>query len=185
MFQIRFRCSTALASLATTLLATLISSCATKIENLKTDEQAQSREDHGYLLLGVDTNWPLYKLEISGEKEIFLSHEDLKFGSNYILASVPAGEYRFRKLWRDRMWAYKLKREDWSFEIKPNTINYVGDITAQNSGIWKPRARLALMNKSSSALEFVEINLPKTLEEKAIEYQGPGEDKFLQITRKK
>ncbi len=161
-------------------LLLFISGCATRVISLKEDKDIHLQEDEGYLLLAVDTSIDLNKIFITGEKNIMLTEQDLEAGTNYILINLPAGNYEFEKINLNSYWRLTLKQDIWDFQVKSNAISYIGHFKFKNffSGF---TTKLALENKSTDALEFMEEKFPKILATKAMIYGRVEQDRFFEL----
>lgn len=171
------------------LLGFNLSSCVSQVTTMKIDEGVNLDDKSGYLLVAVDTNYPLDNIVISGKKLIRLTNENLKQGSNYILTPLPAGKYKVSRVFLNQFFNLKLNKGMWDFEIAPNTISYVGhlEVTQRGSGLiflWTPDVYVELVNRSSQAIEFLEEKFPKLLSGYNLTYNGPGEDDFFNLVRK-
>lgn len=160
----------------------LLSACNSTVTNLQNDEEAISNEDiaKGYLLIGVETNYNLKNIEIDGPQDIRLTHVDLKSGNNFILVPLLAGYYDIASIAVNEFIEYEFKKNrDWRFEIKPQTISYVGHLEIERKGYYSSEDSLFLMNRSTEALEFMEQKFPTILENRKLYYGGPGGDDFF------
>ncbi|WNC71935.1 hypothetical protein RGQ13_17730 [Thalassotalea psychrophila] len=161
----------------------VLSSCATKVESINEQSQYALQEKHGYLLLAVDTNRSLKEILLTGTKRIALSEKDLKSGSNYILISLPAGQYEISKV-RFNNYAYLKNFEDdiWEFSVEENKINYAGHLKMNSYIVWYYVAsRMSLNNNSSIALEFMEDKFSNILQNHSMTYSGPGNENFFEL----
>lgn len=166
-----------LATLTITLL--LLNGCASLLIPVKDGDKLSN--GHGYILLGMETNRPLYRVRIAGMQSGYLDSSDLPYGSYHLLIELPAGKYRMDRVYPQKHIYYQLESADWSFEITEGEINYVGDLHMRSVGWRNPRARFELANRSSSALEFLEKYFAETLATKSLRYAGPGEDAFFEL----
>ncbi|MCY7296501.1 hypothetical protein [Alteromonas sp. a30] len=149
--------------------------CGATKNTLSKDKDILASNHDGYLLMSVDTQTDLSSIRVFGRTTFTLSKDDLRKGSNYILLALPAGDYRFTKITIGRSY-YMLRDEIWDFSIKPQVISYVGDLSFVSAF---GGANISLVNQSSMALEFLEDSFPNILAQRAVEYQGPGEDSFF------
>lgn len=167
--------------IATSVLVILLTACASQVSSVKEDINVELDAKQGYLMLAVDTNYNLRDIRLYGKKNIVLTSEDLKAGSNYILASIPAGEYRVESI---RIGSYifkKFEKKLWSFEVKENVISYVGHLDMQTkSHFFSVSSKIQLLNKSSYALEYLEENFKNILASRKLQYWGPGKDAFFE-----
>lgn len=161
----------------------LLSSCTAKLQSLKTDKDVHLDDGEGYLLMEINTEISLSRLYVSGPTRFSLSYRDLRKGSNYVLINLPAGEYEFiRAEMKDYYINISDDNLDWTFEIKPDAISYVGALQIEK--IWDKKFYLELVNKSSMAQEFLESKFQNILNSKQVVYQGPGEDDFFEDIQK-
>ncbi len=145
------------------------------------DVSANLEPGHGYLLLSVTTNRGIDRLYIEGEVELSLTQADLQKGSNYILKAVPAGSYAIAGIDLS-LSRYEFEEADyWQFEVKENTISYVGDLKTEFSGSFYANLNYGITNRSSFALQFLETHFPTLLSSMTAVYAGFGKDKFLQL----
>lgn len=158
----------------------LIQACTKNKLSMKQDIDILPDENHGYLLLGVDTNYSLEGLRIFGKEDISLTKADLQAGSNYILIPLSAGQYYIGKAKANELVKFKLGEDHWSFSVSPGVISYVGHFSF-NSLTWHSlRAEITLENNSTHALQFMEEHFSNLLAKRPLRYHGPGEDGFLE-----
>lgn len=69
-------------------------SCTSHVSSIKKDVDIPLAQKEGYLMLGVDTNYDLQWVKLWGKKNVLLTKDDLKSGSNFILVNIPEGSYR-------------------------------------------------------------------------------------------
>ncbi len=164
-----------------TLSSTLIlSGCSTTVTSLKQDKDKTLLQNQGFLLLGVETNRSLKKIEISGPMDIDLSAKDIKGGTNYLLVDLEAGVYTIERVLLDGYWRLYLDDEDpWQFEVAAGKISYVGHLEIVQRGYWRRTHSTELVNRSSEALEFLADSYPNIFASRTVSYGGPGEDKFF------
>jgi len=164
----------------------IMAGCAKSVSSIKTDQNKVLTNEAGYLLIGVETHRDLKGIHISGSRDILLSYNDLRQGSNFILIDLNAGKYVIEKIQLNNYWRIEMENEDyWDIEILPGKVNYVGHINIAKSGIWQTSYHIELVNKSSYAIEFMEKNFPKTLANRKMHYGGPGDDTFFSFLNKK
>jgi len=159
----------------------LLTACASKIDNIKADKDTLSKIDEGYLLIGIETNRDLKAIYVDGPKSFILTAQDIRSGSNYILANLPLGEYTISRINLNNYSYLDLddEKEQWQFTLAANKINYVGHLNITTRGFWYTASQIVLENKSSQAIEFVESNYPTILAGRSLNYGGPGEDLFF------
>ncbi|MCG9737976.1 hypothetical protein L1D32_07400 [Shewanella insulae] len=159
-----------------------LSGCAQRLQSISKDVDKTLAENSGYLLIGVETNWGLHSILIGGDNKLMLTERDLKFGSNYILVDVPAGNYRIEDVKFGRYVYMELEEGYWDFEVRPNQVSYVGDLNIEIQGLWEiTSAEIILENRSTKALRFLESSFPNILQSRQVRYSGPGEDNFLEF----
>lgn len=161
----------------------LLNACVSKINTLTNDVDKIIDEDSGYLLLSVSTNFPLHGINIEGEKKLRLSADNLTPGSKYILVDVPAGTYNIDQIKYNNYLYLALDEKLWTFDVKAGEISYVGnlDIYTNLQVAWQKAGQPLLKNRSSDALQFMELNFPTLLKARKLKYRGPGEDNFFQF----
>lgn len=162
----------------------LVSSCATSVSSIKNDalsvNETNSNVSRGYLLIGVETNRDLKNIFISGMQTIKLSHEDLRFGTNYILIELAAGNYLIDSVALNNYQKLRLSdEENWRFEIKPDTVSYIGHLELQSRGFFSFVSRVELVNRSTEAIEFMESDFPTILSARKMYFGGPSDDHFF------
>jgi len=106
--------------------------------------------------------------------------EDLKYGSNYLLAKLPAGDYRIERVRINKYSGFKLLGDVWDIEVVEGNISYGGNVRVNPNG---PRYPIELINHSSGALEYIEQYHPGILTSHKLRYSGQGEDKFFKLVR--
>lgn len=161
----------------------LVSGCVSKINTLTSDVDKPIDADTGYLLISISTNFPLHSINITGEKNLRLSADDLTAGSKYILVDVPAGRYNIARIKYNNFLYLTLDEEFWTFDVQANEISYVGnlDIYTNLNVIWQRAGQPLLKNRSSDAMQFMELNFPTILAARQLRYRGPGEDNFFKF----
>ncbi|WP_444996508.1 hypothetical protein [Aliikangiella sp. IMCC44359] len=166
----------------TVVFVFILTSCATRVSSIKLDQDIKLEQDEGYLLIEVDTKRSLYKILLTGQKKIYLTKDDLKAGSNYIFINLPAGDYQIERIYTNYYSRFSFKNEYWNFSVKPRMISYVGSLQVK-ANYWGGVASFELINNSSLALEYLEEKFPNVLENRLVEYSGPGEDRFFSHVR--
>ncbi|KZN30575.1 hypothetical protein N480_06345 [Pseudoalteromonas luteoviolacea S2607] len=161
----------------------LMTSCATKVESIKDDRDVLTRENTGYILLGIDSNMSLKSIVVEGPKNIRITHNDLTAGSNHILLALEAGEYKLKRIEFSNYFKTSISEQEyWTFTINQGEINYAGDIELRTQWFARSlRFNMELINNSSLALDFLKVNFPNILSSKSIVYGGPGHDDYLQL----
>lgn len=158
--------------------------CAQKIESISQDVDKKLDNNSGYLLIGIDTNTSLHSLFIGGTKFLKFTGKDLRYGSNYILVSIPEGKYHIKDVKFDKRVYISFTDDNWDFEVKANQVNYVGDfyIEAKANGYTygSISAQVLIENRSTAALLFLEDKFPSILASRKVRYSGTGRDNFLQ-----
>ncbi|MGW7677615.1 hypothetical protein [Shewanella sp. S23-S33] len=164
----------------------LLSGCIQPISKLKNDQDIPLDANTGYLLMSVDTNIDLHSIIIGGTKSLKLTEQDLKWGSNYIMVDVPAGDYDINDIKLNRYLKIELTDDMWNFHIEPGKINYIGHLSVD--ALWSlyslDGVKAILENQSTSALEYLEVNFPQIYKVRELNYAGPGEDHFFEYARK-
>ena len=172
-------------SLSALLIALFISACSSTVSTLKEDVGVlATNTNKGYLLIGVETNFNLKDIFIDGPIDIDLSHKDLRKGNNFILVPLTAGMYEIKRINLGYYSRYKLREEDdWTFEIKSQTISYVGHLEFKRGSFLNSYARIELVNRSTEAFEFMREDFPSILNSRDLYYGGPGEDNFFDFVK--
>lgn len=161
-------------------------SCNATVSTLKQDAEVITADDtqKGYLLLGVETNYNLKNIDIDGPQDIRLTHVDLKSGSNFILIPLTSGYYTIDRIAVSNFAKFGFEQSDnWRFEIKPQTISYVGHLEFKNKGYYSSESTVVLMNRSTEALIYMEQAFPSILNNREIYYGGPGNDDLFEFLR--
>jgi len=156
-----------------------ISSCAYQpLRAISVDKNVLLAAEDGYLFLALATDIGISSVEIDGPKRIEIINFNKFEKRNYFLGVVPKGQYKISKinLWGNRF--YLLDNEDlpFSFTVKPETINYVGEVRLKRLD---SDASIELINRSSLALEYLDEKFPELLLNRSIKYEGPGNDSFF------
>ncbi|MDN3651315.1 hypothetical protein QWY77_00760 [Thalassotalea ponticola] len=160
----------------------LLTSCATKVSSFKEDQDRHLEHKEGYLLFAVDTTYSLNELHLTGTKYIKLTADDLRAGSNYILVSLPEGQYSIDKIKFNRYLQIKDFEDGlWDFTVNEGMITYVGHLQIYTPSFWSSYSNVKLLNKSSIALEYMQTNFSNILDQRKITYAGPGEDSFFDV----
>ena len=162
------------------LLATLLlASCSTTKTAIKKDVDINLNPEHGYVLIGLNTNQILEYMILDGPSKIALTQEDLQPNTEYILTTVPAGVYQITEIATIRYKLSEFDQNKWSFEVKPGRISYIGDLQFEQQSFFSNRFYMSMDNRATAALEFLQQNFPNILESRQLHYSGPGDDKFL------
>ena len=157
----------------------LLTGCATTKTALKQDVDMMLNTNEGYLLIGIDTNQDLTYLNFDGETKLQFTQDDLRKGSSYILTTVPVGKYYIKSVGTGYRYQVRLKKEHWGFEVKPQQISYIGDLSIQRHRIFSWIFYAKMKNRSSSAVKFLQDEFPNILNNRQLHYAGPGNDRFL------
>lgn len=160
-------------------LLTLLVSCSTTKTSLKQDIDRNLEQDEGYLLIGINSNVDLEHIKLNGETSLKFGKEDLQKGSSYILTTVPSGKYSLKQVGTHRYFYIRLKQENWSFEVKPGRISYIGDLEVQRHNLFYWLIYAEMDNRSSSAIKYLQENFPNILDSRELHYAGPGSDRFI------
>ncbi|MBN7796637.1 hypothetical protein [Parahaliea mediterranea] len=169
--------------LLTVFLLSLVSACSFRANSIKQDGDYSLAPGEGLVLIGVETNIDLLKLTVVGEENIFLPWEELQKGDRYLLVELKAGEYRFSRVSLTSTYYYSVHGSEFTFEVRPGTVNYVGDFRIRNANWFGGTAYFSLINQSSLALEFMEENFPQLMSATSLTYAGPGTDGFLEFAQ--
>lgn len=166
------------------LLQLLLGACSTQKNSLKSDEDIKINRGESYLLIGVDTTFPLESIVINapGFSQITLTKKDLQTGSNYILVNLPPGEYTISRVRVLSNYYFSMKEDDWRFKIAPQSINYAGNFKVRSKNWFTKGAFFEMVNESSIALEYLQEKFPQLLKRKLLRYVGPGQDDFYNFT---
>ncbi|WDE00649.1 hypothetical protein [Thalassomonas actiniarum] len=166
-----------------------MAACSTKVTSIRqADHSLQLQQQEGYLLLAVDTDVNINEILLTGEKRISLTAKDLRQGKNFILVKLPAGDYKIAMVvllsgsGDDIKFLLDNEFEGlWDFTIEAKQISYAGHLTMSGTKKYYTSAstRVALINKSSFALEYLQENFPELLVNHSVRYFGPGEDDFF------
>ena len=165
----------------------LFSGCSSiPIKTLKQDQDVlNNAEKQGYIVLGVNSDFSISSIVIEGESDFVIDSSIPSEGRSYFIAPVPKGKYKISRISLSRIRYFDLDFEEFSFSfsIEPNKINYVGELSLRNaSGDY---AYFELVNRSSLALEFLELKYPTILSNKSLIYKGPGKDSFFELVSDK
>lgn len=173
--------------LSVVILLSFVTACSQTVRSLKeSSQEIQTLEsDKGYLLIGIDTEYNLKNISIDGPDFIRLSHKDLKKGSSFILLPLESGKYNITHVAYSYGFVSKMIDENnWGFTIKPQTISYVGHMEIHNELFWGRFMSLELVNRSTEAIDFMELKFPAILQDRDLFYGGPGEDEYFQYLKK-
>jgi hypothetical protein len=141
-----------------------LSSCAVDIKHQRLEE-LDLRPDEGMVILGIQGNTRFERIIITGNRRTEVDYEMLKKADPFVVFTLPAGRYRFDRVWLSDFYYVPVKdntdSEVWDFEVKSNHINYLGNIV-----VTKERGNgffLRMHNRSSDALEFLESKYAEKL----------------------
>ncbi|AWB67979.1 hypothetical protein C2869_16800 [Saccharobesus litoralis] len=162
----------------------LLVSCSQTLTPLERDstKHEQTNRLTGFLLFAVQTDSYIKHVNISGILPLRYSPKSAEQGNAYVLAEVPVGYYAFSSV---ETGVFDIEANDehlWGFDIDPGVINYVGNLELLSQVKWCDSCfRLELANKSSFALEYLELAHPELLERTQVVYKGPGQDSFIEF----
>jgi len=155
-------------------LVVLQMSCSQQVASIKPSTQNKLTDNHGYLLLSVDTSIDLEQLNVSGQKSFHLGAADLTAGTHHILVDLPAGDYQIDSVKLNNWWRLQLKSGYWNFKVQAGQISYIGDLQL--------KGRLPeLENRSSMALQYLEQQHKALLKNYQVRYSGPGDDHYFEF----
>lgn len=158
--------------------AFLLSSCVSNVETIKKNQITSLSKGSGYLLLAVDTDMKLDGLYLAGEKNLKFTSSDLKKGTNYLLAEVPAGDYYIKRVDVNFMYYIKTSGLDFEFSVESGKINYVGHFSQKSGSVFRS-SYLDIHNKSVDAINYLNRDFEDLLKRMPLVYKGPGKDQFL------
>lgn len=167
------------------LAINLVVGCVSKVNSIKKDQTRVLSEDTGYLFMTIDTDINYSTIQISGPSEIKLSNPDYHNNKTYYLVPVRAGNYQLKKF---STFAGRFEFDEdrdaelWGFSVRPGVISYIGELKVRT---YRYRySSFELINNSSLALEYLEEKYPNILNNRAIEFHGPGKDFFFDLVSK-
>lgn len=158
----------------------ILSSCAVDIKHQRVDELAL-QDNEGMVVLGIQGNTPFERIIITGHRRTEVGFEMLKKADPFVVFTLPSGRYRFDRVWLNSLYYVPVKdntdSEVWDFEVKSNSINYLGNIV-----VTKERSNsyfLRMHNRSSYALEFLESKYAEKLGQFQLRNAIAKDDEFL------
>lgn len=165
-------------SVSMSLLAVACIGCTTHFRPLTTKQLPPLEPRRGYLLLEVDSTFPIEKL--SARAWTIDVHGS---GHQFLLYSVPAGTYDWSQMYTvSPRLRYMLSamhdRERRTFHIHPGAINYAGQLRfTVIRGTW---VKLEFVNRSSFALDVLLDRYPELFRTHDVVYTGFQRDDFLE-----
>jgi hypothetical protein len=161
----------------------LLSACSFKMVHVNEGAQPKLEPEHGLIVIGIKTNTPFKSIQIAGDSSSKIGLELLKQADPYFVATMPAGEYEFSRIWLNDFFYVRLNDEqNWSFKVKPNEITYIGDFMMRKLGNGFYLSNT--LNNSTSALEFLEDKHSELLEKYQLSYAGSDKDLFFEYLEK-
>jgi len=138
------------------------------------------RPGEGLVLVAVDSDLAVTSLTVSSEDKAFTGGklQDIAPGHTAGLYVMPAGKYRWDRL--NLAWVrWSLRDEpEFAFEVKPGQISYAGDLVFRNSDSFH------VANRGLRALDWLESQHPKLLDQHGFQYVGHYPDAFPDFYRK-
>lgn len=161
-------------------MSLLLASCAQKVSTLQSDVDVNLDAKTGYLLIGIETDYNLDEINLSGVTSLVLSSKDLRRGAQFILIDIPAGAYSVDSIKMNYFWYTKLKEGYWDIEVSPGIVSYVGHLNIGRDKWWRGGSTVELENRSTEAMVFMRDSYPNILQSRKLRYTGPGDDGFLE-----
>ena len=156
------------------------SSCSVDIKHQRLEEIALRPMD-GLVILGIQANTLFERIIITGNRRTEVDYEMLKKADPFVVFTLPAGRYRFDRVWLNSVFYVPVKdttdSEIWDFEVKPNHINYLGNIVVTKSD--GDSYFLRMHNRASDALEFLESKYADKLTQFPLRNSIAEDDEFL------
>lgn len=153
-----------------TLLCALtwLSGCAVAPTNLA--DGTSIPKDSGVLIVGLHTDWEGHNNPLLANLELlYIGNDDpslafrklvFKGANHYAVIVLPAKKYHFYQESFGNRYAEIAKTSE--FEIKPNAITYIGDITSNISiSGFSAASTLRVNDKLNDALAYLNSNYPK------------------------
>ena len=159
-------------------LSALLTACAANVTSVDDAQPTETRDDMGYLVLGIDERSRFRSILMHGEDTVRITADSLIEGSNFIVYPLEAGDYNFDSFYLSSSFKVRLDSENWQVKIEPNKLTYVGHINVSMLGLFSGAA-IQLNNRSSEALAFLSSNYPKLLSQFEVAYGGPGDDPYM------
>lgn len=172
------RVTTVLTVLFKLIVVIALAGCAVSPNNF--DDNKSITAGSGVLVVGLHTNWeghnnPLLaslKLLFNGEGDSDYAYKTLTFqGKNHIaVIELPAKKYQLFKLsFGDRYLTLHGKSE---FDVKPNVITYIGDITSDvSTALFSAGSTLKVDDKFEGVKAYLSDNYPLLASTYTIEKQ--------------
>lgn len=159
------------------LVLSTLSACGSMPANFSSE--AELKEGHGLLLVNLKSDWPAIKSPIQanlkvtykGENDKNSFYRGLIFKEEEYLAFIQmkADKYRVRHL---EFGDFFAPLSSSGFEIKENTITYIGDIYASMNGM---RGTIYVLDEMDVTLKLLEEQYP------GLQNRYPLEKKILKI----
>lgn len=162
-------------------LILFLSSCTHKMSYVNHDEVSHVPEGNGLVVIGLTTNSPYYKLNISGKTSTDIEYDLLKKADPFIVVSLPFGDYEFERVWLNKYQYVELNdsdnKQNWKFSVRENEITYVGNLAVSRK--LGNRFYIRIINRSSEAFEFLDKGYSDVLKSKKIRFSGSEKDNFM------
>ena len=179
----------------------LVAACTASLTPLRPNEAYTLQPDEGLLMMRVQGNVPLTKVEVRTyfKAEIALSRNS---SEQVILVPLPSGRYRISRLFMlfkhhkyevdpigELIWQRSTEREyfiefqrnepqRWDFELASGAINYIGDLMVEREST-TARVGAILTNRSSFAHKYLKQHHPSLIEKVKVRWAGQGDDTFF------
>lgn len=167
-----------------TLLVTLLTGCATKLEQFKDSSTLNPAEGKGIVVIAYESDTAIHSLVFTGPTKVAIEHNLYDQKHNYVVTTMPAGTYDIIRAKIYNRYNYITlgsdDGENWKVNIKPNQINYIGHFNIDRIGLG---FKVQTKNESTLALSFLKENYPSIMNRYPLNYakDGPQDDFFSYV----
>lgn len=141
--------------------------------------------DEAYLYLVFKSNTDLRYISIDHvESGRQLRFNHVTAGEHHALIKIKAGEYYFKRIKKEvAYWSYSFSfdKDDYTFQVKPGVVNYVGNWSLDLNFDSSSRATATLKNINRTAYENIHYqkNYKHLVNNQNFIYQGKVKDGYL------
>lgn len=133
----------------------------------------------GLLVVGVDTDMPLYRVKVRKDGAYFGGGDlrNLPKGRSLRLYALPAGRYEWAQLNPHALLYYNLRDDaEYEFVVEAGKVNYAGDL--QFRGMVSAQGGLHVANRSLGVIDWLKQEHPGVYAAHRLAYTGHYPDPF-------
>lgn len=172
-------------------LVFLISACGLSRVKTSSEEQLINvplAPDEGILVLGMKSDSFVDGVYLFGNDSFvadFKKGNRFDFNRQFWVAKVKSGDYSFVQIdFNGNFYTSLEEKALWTVTVKPQQINYIGDLEIELILEDDLFFKTELMNRSSYALEYIEQEYPYLASNYRFAFSGVGKDEFSSLVNK-